>query len=449
MLESLSFQMAMILRHEAKRSGICDDEGWVGGDSLLQELSTGKGRRYNMGKGHQDLKDVKLTDLEEVVRKSFKNGIPRFEMVNWQQQPWFRAYRGEQKPVGGRGQGYAQAPRVAPSDTAPQAAPSRPKQDWTPSGGKGGKPGQAAQGEDPWHGPCAADPWAPTRSSSSSLPQGGKGSAPRGSWQPDAKAGPAPANTGAKSQTTTPFEGPWAKGPDWDTPICAIKGDTLTWAAGSKTEVKIMVMGTDLVIPGEEGLVRGKLMDDDSSWKHIAWEDCDMWSRPGCPPPSSPTEDKPPEAPAVFSSSSARRSSGGAPPTSTTSPAAREPSAAAPAAVRPPPPEPAPSTQEDPKTPRWQPGLGTAVAYKANEAFDGSGYGTEYLSLVKGEKLFVQPEQQDGWLFALSCHTGRTGWIPPSYVEAVVEQAPKTRPKPPPPPPPSGLGPKGPPGLEV
>ena len=54
---------------------------------------------------------------------------------------------------------------------------------------------------------------------------------------------------------------------------------------------------------------------------------------------------------------------------------------------------------------------------EAEYNFDGSAYGLEYLSLLRGQKLrhLPLPEDGEGWKFG-QLETGFTGWFPPLFV---------------------------------
>eukprot|EP00747_Dinoflagellata_sp_TGD_P186525 gnl/TRDRNA2_/TRDRNA2_43587_c0_seq1.p1 gnl/TRDRNA2_/TRDRNA2_43587_c0~~gnl/TRDRNA2_/TRDRNA2_43587_c0_seq1.p1 ORF type:complete len:462 (+),score=82.78 gnl/TRDRNA2_/TRDRNA2_43587_c0_seq1:63-1448(+) len=52
-------------------------------------------------------------------------------------------------------------------------------------------------------------------------------------------------------------------------------------------------------------------------------------------------------------------------------------------------------------------------------AFDGTGYGEDYLVLNLGQSVrFLHQSEEDGWLYGQLLATGKKGWYPPGYLDA-------------------------------
>ena len=60
--------------------------------------------------------------------------------------------------------------------------------------------------------------------------------------------------------------------------------------------------------------------------------------------------------------------------------------------------------------------------------WDSTDFGSGYLSLQRGETVFVLPGLEDGWAYACSRHRGEEGWHPPSYCTPLYEDAPNDEP---------------------
>lgn len=255
-LQSASYNMAILLRYEAPKRGLCNTEGWVDLPIVLAEL---RKKTLNVSEG----------DVLKIVQTSFSKEKPRFEKLQSGSQTSVRAVDGESyrarpaRGARGRGRGGARSSRSDAGELSGQCGPHR------------FEPPQSAASK------SAADLGLPRHSTGNTL--GGKSAA--ASWEsargPSCPAAPSGlfqgvsgANQVTKQRCASQFDGLWES----DGAQCRIAGDEVQWRtpgldyASREANVK----GRCIWVCGDGNWVKGTLSQDD---KTINFEDGDLWTR--------------------------------------------------------------------------------------------------------------------------------------------------------------------------
>lgn len=176
----------------------------------------------------------------------------------------------------------------------------------------------------------------------------------------------------SKTVSTSIFDGAWEAIGYGQEHCCKIENGWLTWKHGHRTAVTIE--GNEIRLQQDTGDVLGKM----SERGEIIWDDGDTFVRP-----DSDTR-------------SASTASG-----SSVSPASS-------------------TVAEPPHVEPWQEHMAEPREERARGNWDGSKFGPDYLSIMKGELLHVQHDTKgacDGWAFGFSVQRQKYGWFPPSFSE--------------------------------
>lgn len=482
-LKSLSIALAFLLRYDAYKAGWLDDENWMPVGQAIEEIQRG-------GKGRHAVKSANEADLQTVVRTSFKQETPRFEMRIYGGQSFLRAADGEQyrqkAKKGGRKAQPNEEPRKGrekgrnPQRSGTNEECGHDRGDWSPRSNASDVSGVSGFSRVSQASYASKASYAPHTSHASLAPRGGKGqrkdhgsSYSSGQWDQASSSGAYPSTRGhsskdsmAAAQANHPtydyrgvksaahsaaqsaaqgsrkaasdlagaFDGAWCH---QDTPrqvFCQIDGRVLLWEGREwdksyRQDLQIRKEGIALLSKDGRTECVGRLVSG-----KLLWDDGDVWLR-AMTPAGDGREEK-----AEASISRSESSAAPAPavaarvhPSNAAAPAGR-PSALANANG----PPHADTCTEDVADVEAVPSSPSTFDMRGADAnddsvddpdwdemraildFDGSKFGEEYLSFIKGELLHVRRNHEEGW--ALARHVNRDGdhegWVPPAYLEA-------------------------------
>jgi len=380
-LRPLSVALALFLRYDARRRRLCDEDGWMSVEQALNELRVG--RRPVQGTEN---------DVRRVVNQSYSKDRPRFELQEQGGIPYVRAcpgigaghknHRRRRDGVHSELTGYHQQSHETATGATPRthdvinriAAPA--------SCVRGGARGAAAMLPPSgwqWHdipslgqvaGPVAVNPAAVCHAAAST------------------SVSPGHVGTSGSGSLIETFSGRWAREGHMDEPVCDIHGHQLTWLSsdGSPFHVQnIEIRCNELHLQGDGSASHTGRMEADQ----IIWSDRDIWCRVtpaaavtcGQEPRLGPTSSA---AEAVYGTLNELR------------PRRRE---------------------EEDDVARRRTATQTCVEGHAKEGFPAEEFGSEYLSLQKGELLSVDIASFDqGWVWGSSVQSRTSGWFPYDWV---------------------------------
>lgn len=257
-LQSASYNMAILLRYEAPKRGLCNTEGWVDLQTVLAEL---RKKSLNVSEG----------DVLKIVQTSFSKEKPRFEKWQSGSQTSVRAVDGESyrarpaRGARGRGRGGVRSSRSDAGERSSQCGPHRFDSAANRAAADVGWPRPAAGSAVGGESTAASSQAAPSMSSTD------LGLSSR------SPPGVSSANhvTQRCASGSSQFDGLW----ETEKAQCRIAGDEVRWMvpgldyAARKTGVK----GRDIWVGGDnKNWVKGTLSQDG---KRIDFEDGDKWTK--------------------------------------------------------------------------------------------------------------------------------------------------------------------------
>jgi len=368
-LRGVSFELAKFLRYEVQRRQLCDVEGWVSVDVLIDELG-------KAGGGRSPLR-ITIEQVQTVVESSYSKDKARFVLRDYDCKSYIRA--------ADRDKYQSRSRRNEPGSSAPGGP--RVTSGYTSNVQSGGG----------W------DNWQSKGNDSGQRRQNG---------------------VSQNSKTSGEFDGTWYKE---RTPICRIEGTRLSWYDGSQKVVSrqgITLRGSQITLPKhlDNPQCQGTLNSG-----QLMWEDGDIWTRAatdvreGDYTPSTTASTG--SSPAGCSGSSSDAHLGttahsnieqpsctriGGEPTHLNS--TRQPELHLDSGEN--------ANVDDVEAVP----VGSWKEMRVLADWDAGDAGDGYLSLKKGELLMVKasgdsPDIEEGWAFGESVQNQTEGWFPPTFAQ--------------------------------
>lgn len=429
-LKPLSVALAYLLRYDAYKAGWLDDENWMPVGQVIQELQRGV-------KGRQPV-TTNESDLQIVVMTSFTHSTPRFELRICGGLFFLRAAEGEKYRQRQKKSGRKIQPSQRNSQGIRSDDPSNDRGNWSPrsnmsdvSGVSGfshvshashaSRASHASYASYASHASCA--PWGgrgqrdhasgyPALSSvadPSARSQRGRVStaeahANHPSYDsmgvPSAVQSAAHGSSSSASDVAAAFDGAWCLQHVPDRAYCRIDGRVLSWE-GHKTRQELRIRKESIALLSKHGKPEcfGRLVSG-----QLHWDDGDVWQRATAPAGAAGQEEGSVVTYPGSGSPSAAPSAVGAATAEQSRPSTFDMRGAG-------------QNDDSVEDPDWD-------EMRATVDFNGSAYGSEYLSFNKGELLQVRRTHEEGWALArfISRDGDQEGWVPPAYL--VMDEAP-------------------------
>lgn len=355
----MSVSLAKLLRYQGPRKHCCDENGWMRIDEMLAQIGRGAGSRGGTEGSEEDIKII--------VQESYTKDQPRFESEK-------------------RGDGFLYV-RARAGEEYRRRKP-RVRQ-------FGGCNGLAAIGNHPW-----APRAGPVCGRNGMAAIGGRPCAPSVSGQEWDENCPRQSSSMVDNAITScDFNGFWRTK---DGVTCSIDGTQLVWLGLGVEVTQLIEVKCDEIFlyeASEDKLsAKGKI-----NYKgKIEWNDGDVWNRVQ---PETDTGCTNSGFPAVGSITATIHNGHETNEGSVDATPAIEGSVVV-------------EGQNDGE--QWMIGLGHPEERHAAGDWNGVAYGPEYLNLVSGELLLVQPMLEERWAYGYSVQRNMYGWLPPSYVKPAL-----------------------------